>query len=118
MNQEISVLLYETMKDIVETYPVLADIEDSKDLPVPYAIYQLRETGSRTKEAVKKIYDVGDFLVTDSYGSAWDIIHKVEKKIDTWDHSKFCTSPVSGEVKYDRDDRCYIGEMSFTIKKL
>lgn len=118
MNQDISVLLYETMRDIVETYPVLADIEDSKDLPVPYAIYQLRETGNRTKEVVKKTYDVGVFIVADSYRSAWDIIHKVEEKIDTWDNAKFYTSPVSGEVKYDRDDRCYVGEMNFTIKKL
>ena len=49
MKQEISTLIYDTLKGIVEIYPVLADVEDSKNLPVPYAIYQLKESGNKTK---------------------------------------------------------------------
>ena len=30
MKQEISTLIYDTLKGIVEIYPVLADVEDSK----------------------------------------------------------------------------------------
>ena len=44
MKQEISTLIYDTLKGIVEIYPVLADVEDSKNLPVPYAIYPVSYT--------------------------------------------------------------------------
>ena len=54
---------------------MLADVEDSKNLPVPYAIYQLKESGNKTKETVKKVYDTGIFIVTDTYEIAWEIIH-------------------------------------------
>ena len=70
MKQEISTLIYDTLKGIVEIYPVLADVEDSKNLPVPYAIYQLKESGNKTKETVKKVYDTGIFIVTDTQWEA------------------------------------------------
>ena len=87
MKQEISTLIYATLKGIVEIYPVLADVEDSKNLPVPYAIYQLKESGNKTKETVKKVYDTGIFIVTDTYEIAWEIIHKVEEAINLLDRS-------------------------------
>ena len=118
MKQEISTLIYDTLKGIVEIYPVLADVEDSKNLPVPYAIYQLKESGNKTKETVKKVYDTGIFIVTDTYEIAWEIIHKVEEAINLLDRSSICVSSITGEVKYDGEDRRYVGEMSFTIKKL
>ena len=90
----------------MEIYPVLADVEDSKNLPVPYAIYQLKESGNKTKETVKKVYDTGIFIVTDTY------------EINLLDRSSICVSAITGEVKYDGEDRRYVGEMSFTIKKL
>ena len=115
MKQEISTLIYDTLKGIVEIYPVLADVEDSKNLPVPYAIYQLKESGNKTKETVKKVYDTGIFIVTDTYEIAWEIIHKVEEAINLLDRSSICVSAITGEVKYDGEDRRYVGEMSFTI---
>ena len=118
MKQELSTLIYDTLKGIVEIYPVLADVEDSKNLPVPYAIYQLKESGNKTKETVKKVYDTGIFIVTDTYEIAWEIIHKVEEAINLLDRSSICVSAITGEVKYDGEDRRYVGEMSFTIKKL
>ena len=49
---------------------------------------------------------------------AWEIIHKVEEAINLLDRSSICVSAITGEVKYDGEDRRYVGEMSFTIKKL
>lgn len=118
MEQEISALIYGTLKDIVEAYPVLADIENSSHLPIPYAIYQLKESGNKTKETVKKLYDIGVFIVCDDYGGCWDIIHRIEFAVSVLDSSKYCVSATTGEVKYDGEDRRYVGEMSFTIKKL
>ena len=60
----------------------------------------------------------GIFIVTDTYEIAWEIIHKVEEAINLLDRSSICVSAITGEVKYDGEDRRYVGEMSFTIKKL
>lgn len=114
----ISTLIYNTLRGIVETYPVLADVEESKQLPLPYAVYRLRETGNRTKETVKKQYDVGVFVVCDGYERCWEIIHSVESAVGLLNGSAYSISVMANEVKYDGDDRCYVGEMSFTIKKL
>ena len=69
-------------------------------------------------ETVKKVYDTGIFIVTDTYEIAWEIIHKVEEAINLLDRSSICVSAITGEVKYDGEDRRYVGELSFTIKKL
>lgn len=118
MEETISTVLYDLLKDVIDTYPVLADVENAKMLALPYAVYKVKHSGESTKEMVRDRYSVGIFLAAVSYPEADGLAHKVRDLVYSLRGKEYAVSVVEYEIDFDAEDRRYVCELSFNLKKL
>ena len=76
MKEDINILISKTVGEIIPTYAVLADIDNG--VKCPYAFYRIKQSGVRTKECVRSIYDTGVFLVGDTFDQVNELCEKVK----------------------------------------
>lgn len=117
MIQDISELLYSAASGVVDTYPVVADVENYAELPLPYAVYRLTKEPRRTKERRRNAWDVEFLLVAQTSSGCRALLDRLESSLEGLSPA---VSVLSGNssVEFDDDDRVYIGKIQFKIEEL
>lgn len=118
MNRDISDMIYAAAKEVIDIYPVVADVEDYEKLPLPYAVYRINRKYARTKEQRRSEWGVGFLVVASSYSECWSIMTRLEDAMELMREGGISAKAIGGEVKFDGDDRVYIGETTVEIKEL
>lgn len=116
--KDISDIVYASAKEVVDIYPVVADVEDYERLPLPYAVYRINRKYARTKEQRRSEWGVGFLVVAGSYSECWSLMTQLENAMEALTGAELTAKAIGGEVKFDGDDRVYIGETTVEIKEL
>lgn len=76
MKEDINILISKTVGEIIPTYAVLADIDNG--VKCPYAFYRIKQSGVRTKECVRSIYEYRSFF---GHGDTFDQVNELCEKV-------------------------------------
>lgn len=116
MSENINVVIYQALNSVAPIYPILADVDEGVE--TPFAFYRIKKDDTLTKESVKNTYSVGVFVVGETFDQVEDLVDKMKNNVYELRGSAYTVSKVSSNTDYDSEDRKYVGELSFTIKKL
>lgn len=117
MTADISDIIYATAKDVVDIYPVVADVEEFKKLPLPYAVYRIEERFARTKERKRRMWDVSFLIVAQSYADGKALISRLGEKMEHIEDNLFVKQGES-KIDFDGDDRVYVCNLNVEIEEL
>ena len=118
MNRDISDMIYAAAKEVIDIYPVVADVEEFEKLPLPYAVYRIEQRYARTKEQRRSEWEVGFLVVANGYSECWALTAKLETAIEGVSGKEVVAKAIGGNVQFDGDDRVYIGETTVEIIEL
>jgi hypothetical protein len=116
--KEIGDIIKEALSGVVDVYPQIADFESEENLPYPFAVYRVDEVGARTKEGESQAtHTVSVAVVDNQYDELTEITDAVKEAILTRRTRTMGIRYNGTTTDYDEDDRAYIADLSFTIKK-
>ena len=116
--EEIDRVLCEALKAVGDVYPTVADVERARNVRMPYAVYRVTRSGTRTKEGTRETYEAVAVVVDRTYAGCQAATRKAEAAMEGLDRRMYAVSPATTEVQYDVDDRAFVGEMEWRVKRL
>ena len=113
----IEVRINDVLKEIVNVYPEVADLEDNDNLPLPFAVYKLKRFGSKTKETSRSgTYSVNVLSACGEYDEALRLENEIREAMLSLQDSKTNVSFIDSSRDFDDDDRAWVTEINFEIK--
>ncbi|WP_303182163.1 hypothetical protein [uncultured Butyricimonas sp.] len=107
----------EVLHGFVDVYPEIADFEDQENIPLPFAIYKMKQEGTKTKDSSSfGNYSVSVLLVCEGYDESLVMTGKVREALLSLQDRNTNVTFISSSVDFDDDDRAYVTEINFTIK--
>ena len=107
----------EILSGFVNVFPEIADFEDQENIPLPFAVYKVKQEGSKTKDSSTfGNHSVSILQVCEGYDESLSMIESVREAILSLQDRNTNVTFISSHVDFDDDDRAYVAEMNFTIK--
>lgn len=116
--KEIGDMISAALKGVVDVYPQVADFEDAENLPYPFAVYRVDETGAMTKEGPRSgQYTANIAVVSDGYDAGVELTERVKQALQgaSTPAVRFVFGGVTTD--FDEEDRAYIMDLNFIVKK-
>lgn len=111
-------IISSALNGIVDVFPQIADFEDEENLPYPFAVYRVDETGAMTKEGPRSgQYTANIAVVSDGYDAGVELVERVKHALQGASTSEVRFVFVGVSTDYDEEDRAYIMDINFTVKK-
>lgn len=105
------------LKDIINIFPVVANVEDQTKIQMPWAVYRIQESETPTKDSTYREWNVSLFIASESHDKCKDLSVQCLAALKTLKNDNYAVCDVSSKISFDQDDRAYIGELSLTIKE-
>lgn len=113
----LSERIYNVLSGVVETFPVIADIEDRDKLPNSFAIYKIKEAGKKTKDGNKTVENsVSVMLVCEQYDEMESRSMSIKDAVLSLQDRNTLVTFDTLTSDFDGEDRVYVSEINFIIK--
>lgn len=116
-SEMIEIRINDVLKEIVNVFPEVADLEGHDNLPLPFAVYKVKRFGSKTKEVNRSgVYSVNVLSVCGEYDESLKLENKISEAMLSLQDSRTNVSFLDSSREFDDDDRAWVTEMNFEIK--
>lgn len=113
----LSDIINNALKGIINIFPQIADFEDAENLPYPFAVYRIDETGAQTKGGERrKQYTVSIALVCESYDNIVTLGETIKAAILALRSTDMAINYGTTTTDYDEEDRAYMANLIFSVK--
>lgn len=106
----IEIRINDVLKKIMNVFPGVADLEGNDNLPLPFAVYKVKETNR------SGTYSVNVLSACEKYDEALGLENKIRAAMLSLQNSKTNVSFIDSSRDFDDDDRAWVTEINFEIK--
>lgn len=112
----IAELIYSVLSPEINVYPVIADIESFEKLTYPYCIYKIRTAPDKRKgEKERTFSEVRLFIATKSYDDGNQFGTRIKDLFENL--TDFSMNGYAHSTEFEHEDKIYVTEIDFSIKK-
>lgn len=116
--KELGDIIKRALTGIVDVYPQIADFEEEENLPYPFAVYRIDEMAATTKEGERSgQYTVNVVVVSDNYDNHIALTDRVKEAVLMTRTREMSVRYGGTTTDYDEDDRAYLSDITFFVKK-